>query len=161
MNPNAGRKRAIVGLLVALAVCFSASALGGLATSTSVDSWYLTVAKPSWTPPGWVFAPVWTALYAAMAVAAWLVWRTGRDPGPALVAFAVQLALNVLWSVLFFGLRRPDLALIDIGALIIAIVVTSLMFYRRSRLAGALMVPYLLWVSFAAALNGAIWQLNR
>jgi translocator protein len=138
-------------------------AVGGLATSSSVDSWYLSIQKPSWTPPGWLFAPVWTTLYIAMGVAAALIWdRTGWSHGRRpLIAYGVQLALNVAWSFLFFGARSPGWALVEIVVLWAAILTTLLLFWRVRRLAGALFIPYLAWVSFATALNAAIWWLNR
>lgn len=151
-----------VGLVVLLAVCLGAAALGSAATVPRIDDWYATLDKPSWTPPSWVFGPVWTVLYIAMAVAAWLVWRqaglaAARWP---LGLFAVQLGLNVAWSWLFFGLRSPALGLIDILLLWIAIAATLASFWRRTTAAGLLLAPYLAWVTFAAALNSAIWWLN-
>ena len=151
-----------LGLAVALAACYGAAALGGLFTAGAVRDWYPTMAKPSWNPPAWVFGPVWTALYGMMAVAVWLVWlERHRRPGVApLILFAVQLALNAAWSPLFFALRRPDLAFADIVLLWLALVVTVWLFLERRAVAGLLLVPYLLWVSFAAALNFMIWRLN-
>lgn len=141
--------------------CFLAAGLGSLFTTASVGDWYVGLAKPSWNPPSWVFGPVWTALYATMAVAGWLVWRqSGAARRPALVWFAVQLALNVGWSGLFFGLRMPGLAFVEILALWAAIAATLTTSWRTSRPAGILLVPYLLWVSFAVVLNFAIWRLN-
>jgi tryptophan-rich sensory protein len=142
-----------------LVVAFGAAALGGATTAGSVRDWYPTIAKPSWNPPGWVFGPVWTVLYALMAVAAWLVWRRAGWCG-ALAWWTVQLALNAAWSPLFFGLHRIDLALVDIVALWAAIVGTTVAFWKVSPLAGGLFVPYLAWVSFAAVLNFTIWRLN-
>lgn len=149
----------LVGWLLA---SFSAALIGGLSTASSVTTWYPTIAKPSWTPPSWLFGPVWTALYAMMGVAAWSVWRRvgWRDGALPLGLFVVQLALNAAWSILFFGLQNPLAGLVDIGALWIAIGLTTVAFFRVSRLAGALMIPYWLWVSFATALNFAIWRLN-
>ena len=142
-------------------VCFLAAGLGSLFTTLSVGDWYVGLAKPSWNPPSWVFGPVWTALYAMMAVAAWLVWRrSGAKRRPALVWFAVQLALNVGWSGLFFGLRMPGLAFVGILALWAAIAATLAASWRVSRPAGIILVPYLIWVSFAVALNLALWRLN-
>jgi translocator protein len=143
-----------------LAASYAAAVIGGVATARSVTEWYPTIAKPEWTPPSWLFGPVWTVLYAMMAVAAWLVWRKAGWSGPALKVFALQLILNAAWSILFFGMRDPFAGLLDIVALWIAIVVTTVLFFRVSKVAGALMAPYLLWVSFATALNFAIWRLN-
>ncbi len=124
--------------------------------------WYASLAKPVWTPPSAVFAPVWTLLYAMMGVAAWLVWRRAgfRTAGAALVVFVIQLVLNALWSYLFFGLHRADIAFIDIAVLWIAILVTVVLFWRRDPRAGALMLPYLAWVGFASCLNFALWRMN-
>ncbi len=126
------------------------------------DAWYAALAKPAWNPPGWVFAPVWTTLYGLMGVAAWLVWRRGgwRTRRGPLTLFVAQLALNALWTPLFFGLHRIDLALLDILLLGAAIVATIVLFRRTSRVAAWLLAPYLLWVSFASVLTFTIWRLN-
>lgn len=158
MSP--GRSGAVLGLF--LAICLGVAAAGAWFTAGSVATWYPTLAKPPWNPPAWVFGPVWTVLYVSMAVAAWLVWRRAgwrRAPG-ALGLFAAQLALNAAWSPLFFGFRSPGAALVDIVLLWLAIAVTVVAFSRIVPLAGALLVPYWLWVSFATALNAAIWRLN-
>jgi tryptophan-rich sensory protein len=142
---------------IALTFC---AALTGIFVQPA--DYYATLAKPSWAPPGWLFGPVWTLLYLMMAVAAWLVWREGgwrRQRGP-LTLYLVQLALNALWTPLFFGLRNPGLALLEIVLLGAAIVLTGRAFRPVSRLASWLLVPYLVWVVFAAALNFAIWRLN-
>ena len=151
-----------LGLVVALLACYGAAAVGGLFTSGSVQEWYPTLIKPSWNPPGWVFGPVWTALYGMMSVSVWLVWleRARRPVVAPILLFAVQLAFNAAWSPLFFGLHRPGLAFVDIVLLWLALVVTVYMFLKQRLAAGLLLVPYLLWVSFAAALNFAIWRLN-
>ena len=154
------RREQAWGLIGFLAVCLGTAAIGGAVTSSTVGTWYRTLDKPFWTPPDWVFAPVWTALYVSMAVAGWLVWRRGVGVRLALILFAVQLALNLGWSVLFFGLRSPGAAAVEIVCLWAAIVATTVVFFRRVRLAGWLFVPYALWVTFAAALNVAIWQMN-
>ena len=146
-------------LLAFIAVCLALGALAGAVTAPAIPTWYATLAKPSFNPPNWVFAPVWTALYVMMAIAAWLVWRRG-NARIALVLFAVQLLLNSAWSLLFFGLHRVDLALIDIALLLAAIVATALAFRARNAAAAALMLPYLAWVCFASMLNFAIWRLN-
>jgi tryptophan-rich sensory protein len=152
--------QSVLGLAAAAAVVFGAAGIGGVATARSVGTWYQTLAKPSFNPPDAVFGPVWGILYTLMALALWLVWRTGAGATPAVVCFLVQLALNVLWSLLFFGLRRPWLGLIDIVALWAAIVATIVVFARARPLAAWLLVPYLLWVSFATVLNAAIVWLN-
>lgn len=150
------------GLLVSIIVCFGAAALGAAATSSSVSGWYQTIAKPSWNPPDWIFGPVWSALYLTMAVAAWLVWRRGgwTQARPAMMWFGVQLALNALWSVLFFGMQRPGWAFGEIVVLWLSIVATVFAFHRHTRAAAILMLPYLVWSTFAAVLNFSLWRLN-
>ncbi|MGC4042700.1 MAG: TspO/MBR family protein [Armatimonas sp.] len=147
---------ALVGWLL---LCFSA-ALGGVLFSTR--DWYATLVKPAWSPPAWVFGPVWTTLYALMAVAAWLVWQRGgwRAQGTALGLFVAQWVLNALWTPLFFGLHNAGLAFAEITGLWVTLAATLLTFWRVRKLAGILLLPYLLWVSFAAMLNFSIWQLN-
>ena len=155
---------AIVRFAVSLALPLAVGAASGLATAASVTDWYPSLAKPPFNPPAWVFGPVWTALYATMGVALYLVWREGwprPDVRTAMILFAVQLVLNGLWSVLFFGLRSPALAFAEILVLWAAIAVTAAAFRTVVPVAGALMVPYLAWVTFAAILNGSIWWLNR
>ena len=154
-------------LVAFLAASFGAAALGSWSTSQSVNTWYPTLRKPSFTPPGWVFGPVWTVLYAAMAVAAWLVKREAdRSPvrapvgQQALVAWGVQLTLNVAWSAVFFGQRRIGAAVAVIAALWTAIAVCAERSARVSRPAALLLLPYLGWTTFAAALNVRLWQLN-
>lgn len=153
--------REVIALVVAIGLCFAAAAVGSVATSFSVGGWYQTLAKPPWTPPNWVFGPVWTVLYAAMGVAAWLVWRTVTPVRQrALALFGLQLMLNVAWSWLFFAFRRIDLALVGIVLLWMAIALTIAAFARARRAASWLLVPYLAWVSFAAVLNAALLRLN-
>jgi benzodiazapine receptor len=151
-------------LAACILICQAAGALGSVFTVKSLDVWYASLVKPSFNPPGWVFGPVWTALYILMGIAAWLVWRSGSLAEPpvrnALLLFLVQLSLNALWSFLFFGLRSPLLALADILALLAAILATIAAFRPISPMAARLMVPYLAWVSFATVLNAAIWKLN-
>jgi len=150
-----------LGLFLVLA--FAAAALGGLATATSVDTWYPTLRKPSWNPPSWLFSPVWTLLYMLMAVATWRAWRVGDALGARRTAslYSAQLTLNALWSILFFGLRRPDLALLDIVVLWAVLVIILVRYFRIDRIAAALWMPYVAWVTFAAFLNATIWSLNR
>ena len=147
------------GLLGWLALCFSAS-VGAVFVSTG--DWYARLVKPPWSPPAWLFGPAWTTLYTLMAVAAWLVWREGgwKVQKFALGLFLVQWVLNALWTPLFFGLHRADLAFAEISLLWLAILTTLVSFWRVRPLTGALLVPYLLWVSFAAALNFSLWRLN-
>jgi uncharacterized protein YbjT (DUF2867 family)/tryptophan-rich sensory protein len=159
-RPTAARQA--VGLIGFMAVCFTAAGLGAAATATSVGGWYQILAKPSWNPPDWLFGPVWTVLYFLMAIAAWLVWRRERwfAARSALTWFGVQLALNVLWSVLFFGLQRPGLAFAEIIVLWMAIAATAIAFSGKSAIASLLLAPYLAWTTFAVLLNFAIWRMN-
>lgn len=152
------------GLVISIAICFCAAAVGGWATSGSVGSdWFVELNKPSWNPPNWLFGPVWSVLYLMMAIAAWLVWKqAGLSDGKfALIWFGAHLVLNVLWSVLFFGMQQIGWAAVEIVLLWIFIAVAIVLFYRHSKPAAALLVPYLLWVTFATALNITIWNLNR
>ena len=157
--------RSVVRLIVACVVSFSAALVGSLVMGRGdVAGWYDGLRKPVFTPPDWVFGPAWTVLYVLMGVAAFLVWQRGWESRPVRVAlgwFAVQLVLNALWSPVFFGLHRIGLALVVILLLWGAIVATIVSFLNVSKLAAGLLCPYLLWVSFAATLNGAIWLLNR
>jgi tryptophan-rich sensory protein len=152
----------LAAFLAWVLLCFLAAGIGGLVTAPRIRDWYAELAKPEWTPPDWIFGPVWTLLYLMMAIAAWMVWRKagaarGRRP---FTLFGIQLALNVLWSVLFFGLRSPGIAAVEVLLLWAAIAWTLSAFWRWSRWAGVLMVPYLVWVGYAAVLNWAIWSLN-
>ncbi len=140
-------------------ICFAAASFGALLLP---GEWYASLKKPTWNPPAWIFGPVWTVLYATMAIAAWLVWRRGgwaaqRRP---LFLFLAQLALNALWTPLFFGLHRPGLAFAEIVLLWLMIVATLAAFRSANRAAMWLLAPYLAWVSFAAVLNLTLWRLN-
>ena len=157
-------RQSLTALAAALLLPLGVGALGALATSASVRTWYSTLVRPSFAPPSWVFGPAWTALYVMMGVASWLVWREGLarpDVRSALTLYGVQLAFNLAWSWLFFGLRQPLLALVDIVVLLVLVAITVARFAPVSRTAAGLMVPYLAWVAFATALNGAFWWLNR
>lgn len=158
-TPSQARLKSTLTLLGWLAMCFSAAAFGGL---FGPGEWFAKLNKPAWNPPGWVFAPVWTALYTMMAVAAWLVWQRGgfvirRKPT---TLFLVQLALSAAWTPLFIGLHLPGLAFAEIVLLWVAIAATLVSFRAVSRAAAWLFAPYLAWVTFAAALNFALWRLN-
>ena len=148
---------ALAGWLV---LSFSAAVIGGFFMP---GAWYATLKKPSWNPPNWIFGPVWTALYTTMAFAAWLVWKRGGFAGQrvALSLFLAQLLFNALWSPLFFGLRHPALAFADIVLLWLALLGTVTAFWSARPIAGALLLPYLAWVTFASALNFALWRLNH
>lgn len=149
------------GLLGWLALTFAAAGLGGLA-SAQAGAFYAALARPAWSPPGWLFGPVWGVLYLLMGVAAWLVWRRHglRGAAPALGLYVAQLAANALWTWLFFAWRQGAWAFIEILALWLLIAATVAAFWRRQPLAGALLLPYLAWVSFAADLTWAVWRLN-
>lgn len=139
-----------------------AAGIGGAAASSAAAD-YGRLQQPSWAPPSWVFGPAWTLLYTLMAVAAWLVWRSGpaAQSRRALVAYAIQLVLNAAWTPLFFGLGWRGVALIEISVLWVVLAITMALFFRRSVLAGWLLVPYLAWTTFAWSLNFAVWQLNN
>jgi tryptophan-rich sensory protein len=153
--------RQIPALAGWLGVTFVAAAIGA-AASVNAGAFYAQLVRPEWAPPAWLFGPVWTVLYLAIGIAAWLVWRVGgfRAARGALTLFLAQLALNALWSWLFFGWHRGALAFADILLLWALIIATLIAFWRVRVLAGCLLVPYLLWVSFASVLNHAVWQLN-
>jgi len=159
---NMQRRSQIVGLLGWIFICFVAAAFGGLA-SVSAGSFYRDLVRPEWAPPAWLFGPAWTILYCMMAVSAWLVWRTNgfRAARGPLTLFIVQLVLNGLWTWLFFGLRSGALAFAEIIILWVAILATLISFWRTNRIAGALLIPYLCWVTFAAALTYALWSKNQ
>jgi benzodiazapine receptor len=152
-----------IALALSVGICFGAAGIGFLFTMPSLRGWYASLQRPAWAPPNWVFGPVWSALYLCMGVAAWLVWRRLETPGAklALALFVIQLMCNVLWSALFFGIRNPGVAFGEIMLLWVLILSTLVSFRPISPAAGWLMVPYLLWVSFAAALNFVFWRLNR
>ncbi len=154
-----------VKILLCVITCIGVGYLSGMATQSSVTTWFPTLTKPSFNPPSWVFAPVWSLLYMMMGIAAGLVWnRIDYEKGAvkkALVFFVIQLALNALWSILFFGIRNPFLAFIEIILLWLMIYETYVQFGKIDKIAGYLFIPYILWVSFAAVLNGSIWWLNR
>jgi len=152
--------RSIIGLIVWVLLCFAVAAFGAMFSPGS--TWYAQLQKPSWNPPGWVFGPVWTMLYTMMGVAAWLVWKPEGFAGArlALTLFLVHLIFNGAWSWLFFGLHRADLAFYEITVLWLLIIVTLLAFWNKNTTAGALLIPYLAWVSFASILNFTIWRLN-
>ena len=154
--------RQLVSLAISILVCFAAAGVGSLLTRPAIEGWYSALRKPAWTPPNWIFGPVWSLLYLAMAVAAWLIWRKAglSSAKLPLTLFGLQLLFNVGWSAIFFGLRLPGAAFAEIVVLWLLILATTAVFWPLSRLAGALMVPYLLWVTYAVALNLAIWRLN-
>jgi tryptophan-rich sensory protein len=150
-------------LAASLGGCYLAAAIGSLFTTPNIPTWYATLSRPDFAPPDWVFGPVWTALYTMMGISAYLVWREGlADPGvrASMAVFVLQLAINISWSAAFFGLRSPLAGLAVIIILWGLIALNIQRFRGISRTAGALLIPYLLWVSFAAVLNFEIWRLN-
>lgn len=157
MMDRLSRTGVLVGfLLLVLGLGF----IAGQITAPNIPGWYAGLAKPSFNPPNWVFAPVWTTLYVFMAIAAWRVWCTQGWRSKGLALWLIQLALNFAWSVLFFGAHNPGAALADLAVLWLAIVATLTVFWRADRVAGLLLTPYLVWVSFAGVLNYWVWQLN-
>ncbi|MBN1552750.1 tryptophan-rich sensory protein [bacterium] len=149
--------------LACIIVCQAAGWIGSLATIPAIPTWYAALKKPVFTPPNWIFGPVWTTLYFLMGVSLFLVinQQTRLSKTPSLILFGIQLILNVTWSFVFFGMQAPGLALIEILLLTVSIGATILFFMELSSLAAYLLVPYLLWVIYASALNTAIWILNR
>ena len=158
-RPAGTRTRQVLALVGWLAQTFVAASTG---VCVSTGGWYAGLLKPAWNPPGWLFGPVWTILYTLMAVAAWLIWKSGgwQVQKRPLGLYLVQWALNALWTPLFFGLQRPGLAFAEILALDIAVLATLVAFWHVRRVAGLLLVPYALWVAFATVLNFTIWRLN-
>jgi benzodiazapine receptor len=149
-------------LLLSIAIAQSAGILGSVFTSPKVGTWYVELVKPAFNPPSWVFGPVWITLFNLMGIAAWLIWekRKKKRAKKGLKLYAAQLLLNVLWSLLFFGMESPGLALAEIFILLLFIILTTISFWKIDKKAGALLIPYILWVAFAAFLNYNIWQLN-
>jgi len=157
------KKSDILKLIVSLIICQLAGFVGSLFTTPSIPIWYASLEKPSFNPPNWVFSPVWISLFVLMGISLFLVWqKTLHYPGvsSALFWFGIQLFLNMLWSILFFGLKSPFFAFVGIIFLWVAIFLTLIKSFKVSRLAGVLLVPYICWVSFAAVLNFSIWNLN-
>lgn len=152
-----------VKLVICIAVCLGAGMIGSLFTQQSVSSWYTTLQKPAFSPPNWLFAPVWTLLYILMGIAVFMVWHKGLKQSQikqSIIIFIIQLVLNVAWSFSFFGLRSPLAGLFVIVLLWIAILLTIISFFRVSRTAAYLLIPYILWVSFATILNSSLYMLN-
>ncbi len=162
MPPLVSRPKQLLGFVAWLALCIATSAIGALA-SVNARSFYADLVRPAWAPPGWLFGPVWSALFLAMAAAAWLIWRiptASPSRSIALGLFVVQLGANALWSWLFFAWRLGGAALAEVLVLWLLIACTLALFWRIKPLAGLLLVPYLGWVTFAAALNHTLWRLN-
>ncbi len=158
------RKKDLIILVISLLICQMAGLVGSFFTAPSIPVWYASLKKPTFNPPNEVFSPVWITLFVLMGISLYLVWRKPiKEPQIkiALIIFFVQLALNTLWSILFFGLRLPFLVFVEIILLWIAIFLTIMKFFKVSKWAGILLFPYILWVSFAAVLNFFLWHLNR
>lgn len=154
----------IMKLAISIIICLAAGFIGSIFTNRSIPIWYESLKKPSFNPPGWLFGPVWTALFILMGISLFLIWQKGLHYNGvkiALIVFGIQLILNILWSILFFGLRAPQAAFIEIIILWILILITILTFYPISKIAALLLLPYILWVSFASILNFSLWRLNR
>ncbi len=150
-------------LIISIAIPLIIGAISGFFTSASVKGWFTTINKPSFNPPDWIFAPVWTTLYILMGIACFLVWKSNNETAAkrtAIIFYSIQLALNFFWSIIFFGAHQPGWALVDIIALLVMLLLTTIWFERISVAAAWLMAPYLCWVSFATVLNYYIWKLN-
>ena len=157
------RSKSILRVILCILLCLSAGWIGSLATRDAIPQWYAGLSKPAFSPPNWAFGVVWPILYVLMGIALAMVVSAGmnrRDIRIPVTVFGIQLALNVAWSLIFFGLHRIDWALVEIVVLWLAILVTEYLFFRVSKVAAALLVPYLLWVSFAILLNAGFWHLN-
>ena len=153
----------IVKLAISIIACQCAGLIGSLFTTPAITTWYATLQKPPFTPPNWLFAPAWITLYLLMGISAFIIWRRGLGNPQvkrALFLFVIQLVLNALWSIAFFGLESPLYGVIVIATLWVAILLTILKFFKVSSVAAVLMLPYILWVTFAAVLNISIWVLN-
>ncbi|PWN08052.1 TspO/MBR family protein [Rhodohalobacter mucosus] len=150
-------------MILWIALCYMVAWTGAqVSPGMASPEWYDSLAKPAWNPPAWLFGPVWTLLYTLMGISAWLVWKDHgfKSAKTALSLFLVQLALNGLWSQIFFGMQETGWAFFEILILLTAIIATTWLFFEKNRLAGWLMTPYIAWVTFATALNGAIWMMN-
>lgn len=153
----------IFKLIIAIVICEAAGVIGSLFTTPSIATWYKSLTKPMLNPPSWIFAPVWTTLFVLMGVAVFLIWKKGLKEQKTKIAFgifAVQLVLNILWSIIFFGLHNPGAAFIEIIFLWLAILLTIIYFFKISKPAAYLLIPYILWVTFASYLNYSLWQLS-
>jgi tryptophan-rich sensory protein len=153
----------ILKLIASILICQAAGGIGSLFTSPAISTWYVMLQKPSFNPPNWLFAPVWIILFLLMGISLYLIWSKGlenRKIKVAIFVFAIQLILNILWSFLFFGLQLPIYAFAEIIILWLTILLTIVNFYRISKTAGLLLLPYIFWVSFAAVLNFFIWRMN-
>ena len=155
-------KKYLLPLLIFIFIALLAGFIGSFFTTSSISTWYAFINKPLFSPPNWIFAPVWSLLYVLMGISAFLIWqkRDNLKIKPAMIFYGIQLVLNTLWSIIFFGMHNPGLALLGILILWVFISITLIEFYRINKTAGLLFIPYLIWVSFASILNYAIWILN-
>lgn len=156
------QRHKIAGITLSILIAQAAGIIGSLFTASSVQTWYATLTLPTWNPPSFIFGPVWITLYTLMGIAAYLVWKKKKATlrKQALSFYAAQLALNALWSIIFFGMKNPGLAFFELCVLLAAIYITTYLFWKSNKWAGILMLPYVAWASFAAFLNFTIWQLN-
>ena len=150
----------ILKLIICILICQIIGFAGSLFNIKSIPGWYSKQKKPSFNPPNWIFGPVWTLLYLLMGISLYLVLISGKVTTLAIIIFSIQLFLNLIWTAIFFGMKKPSLAFIEIILLWISILINIIIFYNLSKISAYLLIPYLLWVSFAAVLNFAIWKLN-
>ena len=156
--------KSLATLLAWIIICLAVGFIGSIFTIPSIPTWFAGLNKPPFSPPNWIFSPVWTTLFILMGISAWLIWEKGisnKEVRSAIMIFAAQLVLNMLWSILFFGLKSPLSAFLEIIVLWLFILATILSFYKISKPAAWLLIPYILWVSFASVLNLSIWLINR
>lgn len=155
-------KEKIISLAVFLIISFSVAAFGSMFTWASLSDWYITLKKPSFNPPGWVFGPVWTFLYITIAISGWIIWnKKETNVKSIIIIFSIQILLNGLWSPIFFGMKKPELAFYEICFLLISIIAYIILSWPVSKKSSLLFIPYFIWVSFATVLNYNIWQLNK
>ncbi len=155
--------RPVIKLFISILIPLAVGSIAGIFTASSVKDWFLLLNKPSFNPPSWLFGPVWTILYILMGISFYLIWINNKDVAKKRICYVyywIQLLLNFLWSFLFFFFKNPGLALIDIVVLLTTIVLTTVSFHKVSKAAARLLIPYILWVSFATALNFEIWRMN-
>lgn len=164
MSVIMSQKIKIIRVIIPIVICLFAGFIGSFFTTTAIPTWYASINKPSFNPPNWLFGPVWTFLYILMGISLYIIWdkdvKNKKIKNNALMIFGIQLFLNVLWSVIFFGLKSPFYAFIEIMFLWVTILFTIISFYKISKTASFLLIPYILWVSFASLLNFYVWVLN-
>ena len=149
-------------IILCVIICTSLGFLSGISTADSIANWFQFVKKPSWNPPSWLFAPVWTLLYILMGISVALIWHSNsKNKKTAIVLFIIQFILNIAWSIIFFNQHMPGLAFIEIIVMLVFIILTTVSFYKINKTAAYLLLPYICWVSFATVLNGTIWFLNK